>query len=518
MSRTMDASVSRSGWSAMLVVLLGTGCGSSGDTSDAQMASDATLTPDVQSAPDVQTAPDVVRMADAAVIDDARTVDVAATGDVAVDVRPAADAATEAAVDAAVDSGAPDVPPPPPQALLGLVRANAGTVYRVGSGVVTTAGTGVWDECGTGFSAVGRDFQPNGFWLCAATEFAERRFYVGNVVGGVSAFWSLQRGNVTARGTGTRDGCTPSSTLLGRSGTMTDGFWVCMDEAMLGRYARVWEFNFDGSLAGWTPNGMPAISVRSGRVSYTDTGSDPYLVSPDNLDLDASDSLIYVGLRNGPASAEARLFFVPSNAPASSFTMSNSVAATTLAGDAATREIVFDMSTHAEWRGTIRQIRFDPGTVPGTYEIDYIRVQSPSVRRLNPTWTFDAGAEGWTAIRGTLTSASGVLTQHVNVNDGAIESAEFSVPAASRSRVRLRVRNGLSETGGEVFFATSTAAGFAQARSVPFAMVASDGGFREYVADMTTHPAWTGTITKLRVDFGATSRGDVAIDWIGLDE
>jgi hypothetical protein len=35
---------------------------------------------------------------------------------------------------------------------------------------------------------------------------------------------------------------------------------------------------------------------------------------------------------------------------------------------------------------------------------------------------------------------------------------------------------------------------------------------------MSRNPEWAGTVTALRVDFGAMARGNVEIDWIGVDE
>jgi hypothetical protein len=442
--------------------------------------------------------------------------DATTTSDAATmaDVTTTADAT--AAVDAAVDGGSPDVPGTPPQVILGLVRDDVGTLYRLRAGATTSGEGAAWNTCPAGSSFIGRNFWFAGFWLCAANDLVDRRFYVGNVLGGVNEFWSLQRGNVTSRGVTTRDACPAGSALLGRSGDANDGFWVCMEDAMVGRYARAWEFNVDGDLAGWTPNGSPLLTVMLGRVNYLDTSGDPFLFSPNEIDLDASNTLVYVGLRSGTASTEARLFFVPDGNP--DFTMSNSIGATTIPFDTSLREIVFDMSTHPEWRGTIRRLRVDPGNAVGSYSIDYIRAQSPSARSLNPYWSFDTSAEGWVASRGGLTWAAGALTHQVTGDDCAIESGPISVPADSRTRVRMRVRNGLPETGGEVFFATSTAPGFAASRSARFSLIASDNAYREYVAQMTVNPAWGGTITKIRVDFGATSRGDVAIDWIGLDE
>jgi hypothetical protein len=237
-----------------------------------------------------------------------------------------------------------------------------------------------------------------------------------------------------------------------------------MDPPFLTRWAADWEF--DDSLQGWTPNGAPPISFTSGRVALTDTGGDPYLVSPDGLNLDATHSLVYVGLRNPGASPEASLFFIPSTSGPDDFSAGRSVSVPTIANDASTREYVIDLSTHPEWRGTTRRIRFDPGTIAGTYTIDYVRVGSPFNRSLAPVWEFATDAERWTPRNGALSASGGALTLAVTGDDAGMELTGLSV-SASRTKVRLRVRNGLSETSGEVFFATSAAPTFAASRAVP---------------------------------------------------
>jgi hypothetical protein len=500
---------------AALAAVLNVGCGPSATTPDASVAPDAPDAPDATVTPDVPAPPDVAVTPDATVAQDvAAMADSPAPRDAANDTSTAMDAAPADVTDASVDGPLPDVAAPPAQAIVGLVRANNAALYRVGSGTVAPAGAASWNECAASYSLVGRDFQPNGFWLCASNPLADRRFYVGNVVGGAATFWSLQRGNVTARGAGVRDAC-PTGSLLGRSGGDGDGFWLCMDAPLAGRWAAAWEF--DDSSHGWTPNGMPRITVAGGRLTYAEGGSDPYLTSPDGLDLDASNSVVYVGLRNATASPEARVYFTTTAAGATAFSEARSVGAGTLTNDAATREIVFDMSTNPEWRGTIRRLRIDPGTAAGPYEIDYLRVGPTDNRALAPSWDFTRGDEGWSPANGTSTVTDGVFTLRVNADDASISHVGLSFSAA-RARLRMRVRNGLPETAGEVFFSTAAAPGFVASRSVSFVMTTSDPSRREYVADMSRDPAWSGTITGLRLDFGQTGRGDVEVDWIGLDE
>ena len=114
------------------------------------------------------------------------------------------------------------------EAYYGTVRADSGWLDVVdsqyGTARLRTAG---WGDCPTGTTEVGRDFQSNGFWLCAADAYADRTFYVGNVVADTGWFYEVSAGTTTSIGGAGWDTC-PSGTLLGHR-FESDGFWVCMD-------------------------------------------------------------------------------------------------------------------------------------------------------------------------------------------------------------------------------------------------------------------------------------------------
>lgn len=66
-------------------------------------------------------------------------------------------------------------------------------------------------------------------------------------------------------------------------------------------------------------------------------------------------------------------------------------------------------------------------------------------------------------------------------------------------------------TPARLYFATADAPGFAEARAVDV-NVPSDGAFHDVVVDLHTHPAWKGTITKLRLDPVSSGTGDFVLD------
>jgi hypothetical protein len=126
--------------------------------------------------------------------------------------------------------------PPGAEVVFGRVRSNAGQWYLVDSGGVTYRLRGAkWSKCPSGFKSVGRNFQPNGFWLCVRNDLAGHRFYVGNVVGDVGShlrrhrhYFRVERGTTTKMGTRPWSRCTGTSRLVGKFYD-PNGFWICME-------------------------------------------------------------------------------------------------------------------------------------------------------------------------------------------------------------------------------------------------------------------------------------------------
>lgn len=128
-----------------------------------------------------------------------------------------------------VDESDPSTEPAGPggaEAMVGLVRADAGELHVVdsafGVGALRPAG---WNDCPAGYTLAGRDFQTNGFWLCARNDLLATTFYVGNVVGDAGTLFSVSGGIATAVGPAGWDTC-PAGTALGHRFD-SNGFWLC---------------------------------------------------------------------------------------------------------------------------------------------------------------------------------------------------------------------------------------------------------------------------------------------------
>lgn len=121
------------------------------------------------------------------------------------------------------------VPPGPlgAEAYVGVVRGDAGTLDVVDSafGTASVRAAG-WNDCPAGFTFIGRDFESNGFWLCARGDLAGRTFLVGNVVADAGTLYSVKGGTATPLGSAGWNSC-PGATYLARR-FESNGYWVCL--------------------------------------------------------------------------------------------------------------------------------------------------------------------------------------------------------------------------------------------------------------------------------------------------
>lgn len=121
--------------------------------------------------------------------------------------------------------------------------------------------------------------------------------------------------------------------------------------------ARRWHWNVTNDFEGWTVSGMTNATVTNGLISAVSSGADPYFVSPDNLNLSlAGITNVYLRLRNGSALTAARVYF---QTVASPTFVGNSVSFTLVASDPGFTTYTVNMTTHSNWTGTLKQLRFD---------------------------------------------------------------------------------------------------------------------------------------------------------------
>ncbi len=132
-----------------------------------------------------------------------------------------------------------------------------------------------------------------------------------------------------------------------------------------------------------------------------------------------------------------------------------------------------------------------------------------------PDWEFntDGDTEGWEAAHDVapLTTQGGNLIVNVTGGDPYLVGPGIGVPAGDFAGFVFRAR--ATAPGGEVFFGNDKG-GPSPLRERAFQLPA-DGQFHEVKVDLRDHPEWSGTITRLRLDF-AGPPCQVEIDWIRM--
>ncbi len=135
-----------------------------------------------------------------------------------------------------------------------------------------------------------------------------------------------------------------------------------------------WEFQTDNDLQGWnTPNAM-TVAVAGGKLNQTITGTDPFIYTPDNLGLAASDhKVIRIRMKNDTPATKAKIYWTRTTDSGANELRNKQF--TVVPSDTGERVYTIRMDDEPLWNGTIRNIRFDladngPGT--GTITVDYV--------------------------------------------------------------------------------------------------------------------------------------------------
>ena len=132
-------------------------------------------------------------------------------------------------------------------------------------------------------------------------------------------------------------------------------------------------WNFTSTLEGWnTPMNLTA-SASGDMANLTITNADPYIHSPNNLNVSASDyKYIIVSMQNQTSSNTAELFWSTTASP--NFDGAKRVSFAITPNDTKQRTYIIDLSANANWNGSIKQLRIDPTLASsGTVKIDYVK-------------------------------------------------------------------------------------------------------------------------------------------------
>lgn len=100
-----------------------------------------------------------------------------------------------------------------------------------------------------------------------------------------------------------------------------------------------------------------------------------------------------------------------------------------------------------------------------------------------------------------------------------ISADNLNVALNKNQTIRLRCQNHTSASRMALRFTTAADGAWDDAKAETFAVTPSDTDARDYVADMSKVPGWTGTLKQLRLDLtaGEVATGTVRIDCIRIE-
>lgn len=131
-------------------------------------------------------------------------------------------------------------------------------------------------------------------------------------------------------------------------------------------------------------------------------------------------------------------------------------------------------------------------------------------------WSFDGGMfEGWDindSADATAEDKSKGLVIKATADDLQLTGPETMFAASDYSGLTIRASSTLSGSA-RVYFATADSPAFDEARAVDFALPPT---LSEITVRLADHPAWKGTITRLRIDPAPSGTGDVVVDDIRM--
>ncbi len=131
----------------------------------------------------------------------------------------------------------------------------------------------------------------------------------------------------------------------------------------------VWEFNTDGDLEGWVPNGQLNVEVKGGILAGESTGHDPILQGS-GIEVEADSTRLLSIRMRASADDRAQVFW---GTTVSGQSEANS-ARFDVVGDGQFHEYEIDLGESRKWRGLVVSLRFDPAGKPGVqFAVDWIR-------------------------------------------------------------------------------------------------------------------------------------------------
>ena len=118
-----------------------------------------------------------------------------------------------------------------------------------------------------------------------------------------------------------------------------------------------WNFNNDGNFEGWQLTKNVTGKVLNGLISLTPIGTDPFIHSYNSLGMSPLESQFSVSMKNSTSGSMAQLFWITEES--TNWSESKSITFPLKVHDPSFTNYSVDLSAHPEWKGVIKQLRFD---------------------------------------------------------------------------------------------------------------------------------------------------------------
>ena len=132
---------------------------------------------------------------------------------------------------------------------------------------------------------------------------------------------------------------------------------------------------FSNNVDGWSAvSNIPSFThANTGTVGGPINGSDPHIVSGDNLNVDITNQkLLMIRLKNETSSNQGQIYFTTTSE--TGFDEAKHVDFSILPNSDYT-DYIINMDANPKWTGTLKQLRIDPAVnATGTFNIDFIRI------------------------------------------------------------------------------------------------------------------------------------------------
>jgi hypothetical protein len=276
----------------------------------------------------------------------------------------------------------------------------------------------------------------------------------------------------------------------------------------------------DDALA-WSIDGTATtLKTEGGMLFFGINAGLNRLQSPDNLGLLADDCRqVEFRLRNKSGAGQATLYFITNED--STWDAAKSMAVPVVTNDYFNRRYALELP--ALPGQTLRSFRIELVANAGEEGIVFCDSFDVNQGAGNHTWNWNRNGDalGWT-LDGTATGldvAGGVLFFTSTGNDPMLTSSmDLAFDANAVNTLILRFKNSSPAGGAAVYWSRSDAPGFSGQRVKTFSILPGDTSFTTYTVDLSGSAAWTGTITRLRLDLpnGASADSVSEVDWVDL--